>query len=159
MDRIFRTAEEKDIDDIIRLIKQRIQWMDEQHLHQWNEVDYLEAYPRTYFAKNISSFIVVQEAEKVVAAIAIYRSDELWEEDIPAFYLHHLVSDLTVRGAGSDLMIFVEQYAKQQGVHVLRMDSDIHNSKLGQYYEHRGYLPKGEYVAGPYVGIRREKIL
>ena len=159
MDRVFRIATEKDVNSIIDLIKQRIHWMNVQHLHQWNQTGYLDVYPKSYFIENIHRFFVVEEDEKTIAAVALYPSDERWEQDKTAFYIHHLVSDPSVPKAGSDLLAFVEQYAKQHKVYVLRLDSDIHNHKLAQYYEQHGYLPRGKCVEGQYVGIRREKII
>lgn len=159
MVRVFRTATKEDIDPIIKLIEQRIHWMDIHHLHQWNKTGYLEAYPKSYFAENIHYFLVAQEGEKMIAAVAVYQSDKRWEQDKTALYIHHLVSDPSVPNAGSDLLAFVERYAKQHGVNVLRLDSDIHNQKLAQYYEQHGYLPKGKCIEGQYIGIKREKTL
>ena len=160
MTRTLKVAALKDVDSIIVLIEDRIRWMDDCGLKQWNDTAYLEAYPRSYFEENIGSFFVLQEGEQIIAAVAAYREDERWPQDGQnAFYLHHLVSGLESLGAGGELLALVEQYAAQQGIHVIRLDSDVNNEKLERFYERRGYMPKGTCVDGPYIGTRREKKL
>lgn len=51
----FRAAEPEDVDDIIGIIQERIDWMDEKNLYQWNRTNYMQRYPREYFLGRISS--------------------------------------------------------------------------------------------------------
>ena len=37
----FRAAEPEDVDDIIGIIQERIDWMDEKNLYQWNRTNYM----------------------------------------------------------------------------------------------------------------------
>ena len=45
----IRKATLFDIDSIIKVIQDRIDWMDEVGIEQWNKTSYLEVYPREYF--------------------------------------------------------------------------------------------------------------
>lgn len=51
----FRAAEPEDVDDIIGIIQERIDWMDEKNLYQWNRTNYMQRYPREYFLGRIAS--------------------------------------------------------------------------------------------------------
>ena len=37
----FRKAQPEDVDDIIRIIAERIRWMDEKNLYHWNRTKYI----------------------------------------------------------------------------------------------------------------------
>ena len=158
--RTVRGATPEDVGAILALIEDRIRGMDERGLRQWNETNYLEVYPRWYFEENTGSFFVLQEGERIIAAVAAYREDERWPRDgRRALYLHHLASDTAARGAGSELLERMERHAAEQGVDVMRLDSDVNNEKLEAFYARRGYRPRGTCVDGPYVGTLREKAL
>lgn len=156
---IFRAAKESDVDAIMYLIRKRIAWMDEKGLYQWNRPQYLETYPRAYFLANIRYFILAVEHGRTVGAMALYETDDRWEADETAYYIHHLVSDPGIPGIGSALLRYAEQYAAENHIFCLRLDSAKGNPGLGAYYEAHGYQPSGECVDGPYTGVKREKRL
>ena len=45
----FRRAQPADVDSIIDIIQERIDWMDRQGLYQWNKTHYMQRYPRNIF--------------------------------------------------------------------------------------------------------------
>lgn len=156
----FRPARPGDAEAIFGLVLRRVEWMDQKGLRQWNENGYLEAFPLEYFRQKIGDFWVAEEGQAVAAAVALWDQDDNWPADKPAFYLHKLVSDPARPGAGGALLDFVERLARQKGMAALRLDSDANNRALGQYYERRGFLPRGQCSDGPYyTGIMREKAL
>ena len=156
----FRQAMSGDAEAIFQLIVRRVEWMEQKGLRQWNQNGYLEAYPLDYFQQHIGDFWVAIQGKRIVAAAALLDQDENWPADQPAFYLHNLVSDPDCSGAGGAPLDFVEALARRQGKVALRLDSDINNRQLGQYYEKRGFLPQGQCSDGPYyTGIMREKAL
>ncbi|MEG1876847.1 MAG: GNAT family N-acetyltransferase [Lachnospiraceae bacterium] len=150
-----------DIDAIIALIQARINWMETQHLNQWNKTKYLECYPYDYFADKIreeSVFVAVQDGI-IIGAMALFCYDPRWENDKEAFYVHHLVADCDYPGLGRQLLSFAEEYAKEHGIKVLRLDSQQGNPVLNRYYDVLGYTKVGQCVDELYRGIKREKIL
>lgn len=156
----FRQAEPGEEEAIVRLVLRRVEWMARKGLHQWNENGYLEAYPLAYYRQKIGCFWVAVEEGRVAAAVAVFHRDENWPQDKTAFYLHHLVADPAIPGAGGALLDFVERLARSQGIAALRLDSDVNNRQLGDYYQRRGFLPQGRCSDGPYyAGILREKNL
>ncbi|MDD5945306.1 MAG: GNAT family N-acetyltransferase [Clostridia bacterium] len=155
----IRKAEIKDIDSIISLIQMRIDWMDEVGLCQWNKTDYLGVYTREYFEKGINegSFFIAEENGEAVGTMALYRHDPRWEDGLDSVYVHHLTAKPGKKGVGRELIAFAEQYAKDIPVPMIRLDSDVDNKKLADYYEPMGYAPVGYCVDGVYKGILREK--
>lgn len=164
----FRKARLQDVDDIMRLVQLRIDWMNDKGLHQWNETDYFGRYPRSYWEGNIGYFLVGEENGMVVVAMALYTEDVRWTRDgkldhpiadTDAYYLHHLVTDPICKGAGVEMMLYVEQYAMQNGVIMLRLDSAVGNQALEKYYTDLGYKACGICHDRLYHGVLREKQL
>lgn len=167
----FRKAKLQDVDAIMALVQHRIDWMNEVGLHQWNETDYFGRYPRKYWEGNINYFLVGEtDNNHVVVAIALYNEDIRWTRDgvlndnsLPvdakAYYLHHLVTDTKCKGVGREMLLFVEQYAKQNGINLLRLDSAVGNTKLEEYYTSIGYSTCGTCHDQLYRGILRQKVL
>lgn len=164
---MFRRARLQDVDAIMTLVQYRIDWMNDVGLHQWNETDYFGRYPRSYWEKNINYFIVGEKEGRVVVAIALYTDDVRWTRDGEytggltgnAYYLHHLVTDPACKGAGKKMMLYVEQYAIEHQILLLRLDSAVGNLSLEKYYTDLGYTPCGTCHDQLYHGVLREKEL
>lgn len=163
----FRKARLQDVEAIMRLVQRRIDWMDERGLHQWNETDYFGRYPCAYWERNIGRFLVGEEQGRVVVALALYTEDVRWTRDGvytgsasgKAYYLHHLVTDPAAKGAGREMMLYVERYALEHGVTLLRLDSAVGNQALEYYYTTLGYAACGTCHDQLYRGVLREKRL
>ena len=163
----FRRARLQDVDAIMLLVQRRIDWMNAVGLHQWNETDYFGRYPRSYWERNINYFLVGEEQGRVVVAIALYTEDVRWTRDGvytgnasgKAYYLHHLVTDPASKGAGKKMMLYVEQYAIEHQVSLLRLDSAVGNLTLEKYYTDLGYTACGTCHDQLYHGVLREKRL
>ena len=161
----FRKARLSDVDAIMTLVQLRIDWMNVMGLHQWNETDYFGRYPRAYWEAHIGSFLIGEEQGRVVVAIALYTEDVRWTRDGlytgaltgKAYYLHHLVTDPTVPGAGVQMMHYVERYASERGIKLLRLDSAVGNQALEKYYMDLGYVACGPCHDRLYHGVLREK--
>lgn len=163
----FRKARLQDVDSIMALVQHRIDWMNVVGLHQWNETDYFGRYPRSYWERNIGYFLVGEEQGRVVVAIALYTEDVRWTRDGEytgglsgnAYYLHHLVTDPASKGVGKKMMLYVEQYAIEHRIPLLRLDSAVGNRSLEKYYADLGYSPCGSCHDQLYHGVLREKAL
>ena len=150
------------------LVQMRIDWMNAKGLHQWNETDYFGRYPRSYWEENIDYFLVGEDEDCLLVAIALYTEDVRWTRDGEytgtasgnAYYLHHLVTDPSRPGVGRAMMQYVEHYALQQGnIQLLRLDSAVGNQALERYYTDLGYTACGICHDRLYHGVLREKRL
>ena len=146
-----------------RLIVARIAWMDQVGIDGWNHSGYLEAYPAAYFvqcARAGMSYGVWTPEGRLAAAAVLLPADSCWQDDMPARYVHNLVSAAAMPGAGAALLARLEAHVRAQGISRMRLDAAAQNNTLNAYYEARGYHARGTCQAGPYYqGILREKLL
>lgn len=81
---IFRKLSLGEIPELIRLIEERIAWMDENGLHQWNETHYLERFPVGYFESEQQQGHVYGLFDAVSGALVcagvMPESDFRWDE-------------------------------------------------------------------------------
>lgn len=153
----YRKATKNDIDIIIKLIADRIEWMNENNIDHWNNLNYLSFFTKSYFEKNIDCFYVAEQNNKIVASLALYETDEAWEQSDDALYIHHLVSSTECKGAGKLIFEFAENYAKEHGFKKIRIDSAINNDNLTKYYSSLGFKIVGTCVQEDYKGYLQEK--
>lgn len=160
-ERVFRTASVSDVDVILDLIRERMAWMDEKGLRQWNVTHYLEVYPRDYFEAGAArgDFYLLEENGEVIGEMALYEADGRWDDDPHYFYVHHLATRPLCPGAGADMLRFAEELGRKRGKCGIRLDSAVDNEKLNDYYEALGYPALDAFVEGEYEGIRRVKYL
>ena len=157
----IQKATPADTDGVLCLIQDRIRWMDEQGLAQWNKFDYLEVFPPAYFRESIEDGVVYVAVENgvTVGAVVLPETDDFWSDNTPALYIHHLVGASDVHGVGRALIDFAERLARSRNIHALRLDCQSTNDGLNGYYARLGFEPKGTCADGPYTGTRREKRL
>ncbi len=156
-------AKVNELPAIYDLINQRIAWMDQVGIRQWNVTGYWTRYPESYYETQTEAgrMLVLKADGQIVAAGVIYEEDERWENStaVSAYYLHHFVTGLEARGAGSVYLERLEDYARKHGKSRMRLDCAIDSPKLNHYYESRGYVYHSQCVDGLYAGNNREKFL
>ena len=160
-DLIFRAATLEDTDSIIDIIRERMDWMDEVGLKQWNCTHYLEVYPREYIEAGIQNgdFYLMEQNGVVIAEMALFEKDGRWDDDPHYFYVHHLATRRGYLKAGERMLRFAQEHGKKRGKKGIRLDSAVDNDKLNAYYETLGYPAIDPFVEGEYEGIRRVKYL
>ncbi len=144
---------------ILSILQQRIDWMDDKGLYQWNKTDYMGVYPPEYFLDLIQKgevFVACQE-DRVLGVMALFPHDPRWKKTGTAFYVHHLATALQTPGLGKQMLAFAEQYALERGKDYLRLDCQQVNLPLNRYYEALGYTHCGVCIDGEYVGNLMEK--
>ena len=157
----FEPAETALLEPIFALYLQRVRWMDETGIRQWNCTGYMEAYPREYYGDMLRQgrLYVLRDGEELLGAAVLLEEDSRWEDSAPAYYVHNLVGSVSARGAGSALLERIEALARERGRARVRLDCAVDNEFLNRFYESRGYRPAGFCEDGPYRGVRREKII
>lgn len=161
----FRPLAHEELPAMLGLIHQRIAWMDEVGVRQWNVTDYDGVYPPEYYEacwQRGELFALVETISgDVVCAGCLKTCDDRWPDGhtVPALYLHHLAASLAHKGAGCAFLRSAEEHAARNGMTFLRLDSAIGNPALTRWYESQGYLPAGRCVDGAYEGILRQKRL
>ena len=163
MNYVFELAKKEEIPEIFSLYKERVQWMENNGFHQWNETDYLNTYQEPYFEGHLEKerlFVLRDSAsDKIAAAAVLLEQDPRWPEDMEgtAYYVHNLVTGCETRGAGTQMLKYLEKLAADRGKDYIRLDCTEGHEFLNQYYEARGYNVVGSCVDKLYHGILRQK--
>ena len=134
------------------LIQERMDWMEQNHIHQWVRGEYDKAYPESYFLVKAEAHQIVglEEDGELLASAVILNEDPRWgKRGDKALYIHCLAGNPAVHGAGRLLLKRIEEYAKENGYQYTRLDSMRTSSKLYAYYTNLGYAKVGE-GAEPY---------
>ena len=159
----LQKATHEDLDEILMLIQKRIDWMDENNIRQWNITNYVDCYPRSYFedlaAKGQLYVVKDGSLNRVIGAVALLEQDQRWNDNIPSYYIHNLVSDAGFCGIGARIIGCCEKIALDDGKQRLRLDCQASNDKLRAYYSDLGFECVGRVEEGKYTGIKMEKRL
>ena len=162
-DYIFRELRKDEIAFMFEMILSRIRWMDEQGIKSWNTTDYVNRFPLSYFEKKqlIHEVFALtdRKTDRLLCAAVLKQEDERWNDTEPALYVHNLVADSRVKGAGAAFLHFAGEYARSMGKNFLRLDSIEGNPAINSYYEKQGFRAVGQCTDGVYHGILREKTL
>lgn len=162
---VFRKIKQHEVPEMFSLIRQRMKWMDEKGIRQWNVMEYDKVYPESYYEEERQKgqvyVLADPKTDGIVCAGVLKEEDERWEghEAVPAFYVHNFASRVGVKGAGTAFLKALEGYAEKEGKVCLRLDSAEDNLPLARYYEKQGFFSAGICREGPYQGILREKKL
>ena len=158
---LFRKIFKSEIPQVFSMILQRIEWMSQKGIRQWNVTNYTNAYPLSYYEAECESgrlFVLADTAtEQIVCAAVLKEQDDRWPDDSPALYLHNFVSSPDARGTGTVFLRYAEAYARQLQKQYFRLDSARDNQALAAYYKTYGFEDAGDCEDGLYKGILRQK--
>lgn len=160
---VFRKLLESEAEQMFDLIVQRIRWMDEEGIRQWNVTGYDEAYPletKKEACRCGRAYGLFDAQGHLACAAILQEEDDFWPPDqVKALYVHSFASRRDCPGAGAAFLRKTEDLARALGKEYLRLDSQRDNEKLGRYYEAQGFLTIGICEDGPYMGTLRQKKL
>ena len=127
----FMQALPQDLNAILGLIRQRIAWMDQKGLEQWNKTDYFSAFPPEYFAQAIREghiyVLCTKEPRRVIGLISLKEEDSYWPKDNKnCCYMHNLATNAAFPGAGRALLGHCEEQARRWGKEYLRQIGRAH---------------------------------
>ncbi|MDP3741998.1 MAG: GNAT family N-acetyltransferase [Candidatus Micrarchaeota archaeon] len=151
----IRNATKEDAEIIFNILRVCAEWLASSGLMHWKRANF-----------SIQSVLAALEKDEVflifnrnlaVGTIAIskvppswYEFDPsvFWKEKAPAFYLKKLavLPSYHSKGFASELLKFVENKAKKEGVKFIRFDAVIKNHALTEFYLKRGFSIMGEAV-------------
>lgn len=143
---IVDKAKVSDIDDICNLIYSRCLWFLEKGILGWELGYYDIKYNKDYFVEqmNINNLFVAKLDNKVVGAMLLKDSDRnYWDNDDESFYIHHLVTDINLKGVGKELIDFAIRNCILNNKKYLRLDCFKDNRFLNDYYKSIGFRNVG----------------
>lgn len=146
----YQLATPNNLNEIMLLIKNAILTMENNHIHQWDEI-----YPtKEDFAEDIRQgclHIGVSEG-KIAVVFALNRQcDEAyqngeWQYPDKRFYVVHrlCVNPLFQhKGVAKQTMLYIEEKCRAEGTMAVRLDAFSHNPSALKLYSHMGYSRVG----------------
>ena len=149
-DMMIRRATPADLPDLMRIVRKAVPLMRASGNLQWDDT-----YPNEeVFRHDIErSLLWVAEMDRFVVGVVAITSDSEpdyiladWDHDEPALVIHRLAVDPDFQGQGvaRTLMNKAEELAREQGIPVVRVDTNIENRATQKLFPSLGYRFAGE---------------
>ena len=133
-------AKLNDVDQIINLYAERVEWFKKMNIDQWTK--YLIHHSKDEFLREIQNdyFFVLKRNGSIVAAFELSTDSRLWnDDDTKAYYIYKIVTKIGSKNIGSIIMTVCKDIAKTNHQRYLRLDCITKNKKLNSIYEHYGF--------------------
>lgn len=156
----IRLAEPDDLDLRMEIIGEAAAWLVGKGIHQWPSPP--NEHWRRRAAADIEAgqvYLAFRDGE-ALGTVRIVWSDPYWGEAAgEAGYIHGLAirSHKHGRGLGASLLSWAEEFIRQQGRPLARLDCAADNRRLRRYYEDKGYAYRGQVTDRDYVAALYEK--
>ncbi len=148
---IFRKAKEHELQEVVEVFKKAIEKMRSQNIFQWDE-----RYPNEEVLRNdiADDELYVLSDDKVIKACVVlnefqneeYRNGDWQYSDGKIAVVHRLCihPDYQGQGIGTTMMRSSEDYLRQQGYQIIRLDFFPANRAALSLYEKQGFTYAGQ---------------
>lgn len=137
---VFKRAELDDLDRILEMYLERIQWFREKGIKQWSK--FLEHHPKSEFEKviNNGNYFILEKNDKIIAGFELSTDSKYWNDDkTKAFYIYKLVTRAGNKEIGNIVFSICKDLAKTNNKEYLRLDCLSKNQKLNDIYENHNF--------------------
>lgn len=136
---IVSVAEEKDLDAIYQLYVDRVAWLKENKIKQWQV--YLERHNKEEFLSliNNKTLYVLKDGEQILGAFELATSSLLWDDNAEAYYIKKLVVKIGYKGLGHFLIERAIEITRINNISLLRLNCLTRNTKLNKIYNKYGF--------------------
>ncbi|MBR5251627.1 MAG: hypothetical protein IKV52_02255 [Oscillospiraceae bacterium] len=151
-----RKALPQDIDDVILLYKDRVNWFKWKKISQWTF--YLTHHPREEFVRHIAdgNYYVVTDGDNIVAGFVVSDDSENWNcADENAVYLSRAIAKTNYKNTGSYIAAQARDIAAQQDKSFLRLECVYSNSRLNEIWQNNGFDYIGETTGDYHCSLRQ----
>lgn len=87
---------------------------------------------------------VAEEESRVLGFIHVERYDVLYFESMANILGLAVKKDFQKQGLGKALLLAAENWAQENGIHLMRLNSGINRTDAHGFYEHLGYVSEKE---------------
>lgn len=161
----LRSARPEEVDEVFSLYEKRVRWMDEKGIRQWNDTDYLNAYPADYYremrAKDCLYVLTDVARQNHRRGGAAFGGRALGGVRERACVLRAQSRDgfLRVGARVGRCSPPRRRWGRRTASAICGWDCAVDSAFLNGYYESLGYRAAGQCEDGPYVGVKRQKEL
>lgn len=139
-DYTVKLANPNEIDTILNIYKERIDWFKKNEIRMWSK--YLEHHPKEEFLKAIlyKTFFVIKKADKIIACFELTDENRFWgKNNSRAYYVYKIVTRPKNTGIAKIIFDFCKETAMLNNKKYLRIDHVKCNEKLNNIYEKHGF--------------------
>ena len=132
----------KDLNSIHKLIYDRCLWFSEKGVKGWNIDYYPNKYDNNYFIEQmkINKLFVAKFNNKVCGVMLLKDEDkDYWNNDDSSYYIHHLATDINLKGVGKKLISYAVEQCKINNKKYLRLDCYQESKFLNEHYKKMGF--------------------
>lgn len=136
----FKKAELNEIDKILEVFSERMQWFREKKIKQWGK--YLEHHPKSEFEEVICkrNYFILERNNEIVAGFELSTDSKYWDDNkTKAYYIYKLVTRVGNKGIGNIVFDICKDLAKANNKEYLRLDCLSTNKKLNDIYESHSF--------------------
>lgn len=138
------------LDELLSILRTKAKWLIKNGKQMWNpkylkKSIFIEKYPN-------SKWFVVEIMNEVIGGFVLVSEDSnFWtekENEDSAFYIHKVVikEGYTGKGYAKEILMWIEEYAKNSGKQYLRLDCYSKRGYLNKLYSEYGFKLKREVV-------------
>lgn len=126
----------KELDIILNLYKERINWFKDNNINQWGK--YFTNHPKSEFIEAIESkrFYVIKNQNEIVGGFELSNDSKEWNDDIiPAYYIYKVITKVGYKNIGNIIFDTCKMIAMKNDKKYLRLYCSKKNEKLNKIYE------------------------
>ena len=143
----IENSKEEDLDTISNLIYSRCVWFKEKNIPGWDLNFYPNKYNKNYFKEQMQkNKLFVAKANNKVCGVMLLKEEDstYWPDNESSYYIHHLVTDIKLKGVGKKLIIYAIDQCKKENKKFLRLDCYQKSQFLNEYYKKLGFINVGK---------------
>lgn len=136
----FDRASIDDIDKILEMYKERMEWFKEKEIKQWTK--YLKHHPKEEFMDIINKgcYFIIKENSNIISGFELSTNSKYWRDNFAdAYYIYKLVTKVNYKNIGKFVIKICENIAINNNKNKLRLDCLKNNKKLNTVYENYGF--------------------
>lgn len=143
----FERAKIEDLEEIIELFSERIEWFKENEIKQWSK--FFINHPKEQFEEVIKKgeYFILKRQNEIIGGFQISLDTHFWEDkDTNAYYLYKVCTKVGYYNIGSWIFDIVKYITKINGKVCLRTEHLTKNIKLNEIYEKNDFkiIKQGE---------------
>lgn len=135
----FEVAKEDQLDEILKIYQERIDWFKEKEIKQWTK--YKEHHSKEEFRDIIKRgrLFILKQNKDIISAFQIEENSKYWEDNEEAYYLYKVVTLPKTRKIGNIIVAICKDLAISNNKKYLRLDCLEDNTKLNEIYIKHGF--------------------
>ena len=156
-----KVAQEADLPVVIDILAEAAAWIKDKGIDQWPSPPNEFWRERVAYMVERGEMFTVGVVKNRFAIVRITTANHHWPDDNLALYVGLLAvrSNMHGQGLGAHILTWAARKAQREGKRFLRLDCLAGNARLRQYYEDQGFIYRGQFTSGEYVGAMYETLL